>query len=353
MSARALVGRADEARISRARVFVPMRWVLSTVEPPAHFAFRSNFGEWRHLRDGTEHQHPGVDVVAPRGTRIYAARAGTVLDSTAGEQPNRTMGHYVHWQDAENPRLDYYAMHMQGAPSFYGGDSVSAGQTLGAIGTTGRSDGPHLHFGMRLDGRFVDSYPSLAAAFERSDQATLVQGSRVGQLQQGFITPEQSQRAATENENAAFWTALNARALRELTLAESFAWPEAVLDAHPEGSETRSMLREARMRYQAAARTFVAAFRAYRDRGERERATATVQGLELSGSHMRAFVQRLDRLASRTFLENIAHGADDIAATASAIYEDATGIVHEAAGGIGLGLVLVGGVLLVAWSRKG
>jgi murein DD-endopeptidase MepM/ murein hydrolase activator NlpD len=44
------------------------------------------------------------------------------------------------------------------------GDKIAAGAAIGAVGSTGRSTGPHLHFEVRRDGKAVDPKPYLEAA---------------------------------------------------------------------------------------------------------------------------------------------------------------------------------------------
>ncbi len=93
--------------------------------------------------------HPGMDIAAPTGTPIRAAAAGRViLASYTGGYGNYTC-----------------IQHSASLSSCYGhqssiavsvGQSVSQGQVIGAVGSTGHSTGPHLHFEARVNGGVVN-----------------------------------------------------------------------------------------------------------------------------------------------------------------------------------------------------
>lgn len=106
---------------------------------PGYYAIVSYYG-WRSFGGGEF--HAGVDVPAPMGAPIVAAKAGIVI--------------MAHWYGGfgnfvavahGNGIVTFYA-HMSGF-AVSAGQSVAAGQTIGYIGSTGRSTGPHLHFEVR------------------------------------------------------------------------------------------------------------------------------------------------------------------------------------------------------------
>lgn len=93
-------------------------------------------------------RHTGVDIAGPSGTAVYAARAGVVNISRCGW--NGGYGCYI--------IID----HGGGVQTLYGhhsqlfvspGQEVAQGQTIAAMGSTGRSTGPHVHFEVRVNGR--------------------------------------------------------------------------------------------------------------------------------------------------------------------------------------------------------
>ncbi|MEW1813293.1 M23 family metallopeptidase [Pseudarthrobacter phenanthrenivorans] len=98
------------------------------------------------LSQGFSGAHNGLDMAAPTGTPIHAAGPGRV--SFAGWGANNMGGNETHI-DHPNGLQTWYA--HQSAFAVKAGDIVKQGQTIGAVGSTGMSSGPHLHY-MVLDG---------------------------------------------------------------------------------------------------------------------------------------------------------------------------------------------------------
>lgn len=101
--------------------------------------------------------HSGLDFKGPSGADIYAAANGTV--SFVGRKSG--YGNVVEVSHG-NGLMTRYA-HMSRFRSKVG-QKVSAGDVIGAIGSTGRSTGPHLHFEVRINDRAVNPRPFLEAA---------------------------------------------------------------------------------------------------------------------------------------------------------------------------------------------
>jgi murein DD-endopeptidase MepM/ murein hydrolase activator NlpD len=98
--------------------------------------------------------HNGLDIAAREGTPVVAAMAGTV--ERAGNAG--TYGNLVVLRHPDGSETRY--AHLS-AINVKKGDQVGAGTPIGAVGTTGRSTGPHLHFELRRDGRPIDPWPLL------------------------------------------------------------------------------------------------------------------------------------------------------------------------------------------------
>jgi murein DD-endopeptidase MepM/ murein hydrolase activator NlpD len=109
---------------------------------PVSGVVTSGFG-WRWGR-----MHEGVDIAAPTGTPIRAAAGGTIIyTGYMGGYGNLTI------IDHGNGLATAYA-HQSSI--YVGGGAVSQGTVIGAVGSTGNSTGPHLHFEVRVNGSAVD-----------------------------------------------------------------------------------------------------------------------------------------------------------------------------------------------------
>ncbi len=112
---------------------------------------RSGFGMRRHPILGYYKMHTGVDWAAPIGTPILAAGNGTVIKA----QWDSGYGRRVEIQHANGYITTYN--HMSGfARGITEGVRVKQGQTVGFLGSTGLSTGPHLHYEVMVNGHFVD-----------------------------------------------------------------------------------------------------------------------------------------------------------------------------------------------------
>jgi murein DD-endopeptidase MepM/ murein hydrolase activator NlpD len=95
--------------------------------------------------------HNGLDYAASSGTPVWAAAEGTVI--WAGERGAN--GNLVGIRHADGFE-SYYAHLSRIERGIRVGVEVRQRQAIGAVGTTGRSTGPHLHFGLKRRGAFVD-----------------------------------------------------------------------------------------------------------------------------------------------------------------------------------------------------
>lgn len=145
------VTRSQMDRLNRALSVVPYRKpVLGQVE------FTSGFGVRSDPFLGRPAMHTGLDFRAPTGDPVRATAIGKV--TTAG------------WQGGYGRMIEID--HGNGLTTRYGhlseihvkvGETTKIGQVIGAVGSTGRSTGPHLHYETRIDGEAVDPQKFLRA----------------------------------------------------------------------------------------------------------------------------------------------------------------------------------------------
>jgi murein DD-endopeptidase MepM/ murein hydrolase activator NlpD len=121
-----------------------MSWPL-----PGYSRISSKFGYRTHPVTGQKQSfHSGIDIPAPTGTKIIAAYDGQV----AWAYRHSTAGNWI-GIDHGNGIFTIY-MHMS-AFIAREGQYVKKGDVIGLVGSTGRSTGPHLHFGIRVNGEYI------------------------------------------------------------------------------------------------------------------------------------------------------------------------------------------------------
>ncbi len=137
----------------------------------------SGFGYRSDPFTGEGAMHAGLDFKGPIGAPIYAAAKGVI--SFAGIRSG--YGNCIEI-DHGNGLLTRYA-HMSAFRARVG-DKVGPGSVVGAIGSTGRSTGPHLHFEVRINGEAVNPRPFLEAGtdvFKEASGAAAVASPQTGQ----------------------------------------------------------------------------------------------------------------------------------------------------------------------------
>ena len=138
------------------------RWKSGVFPLPVFQGYTSYFGR-RRGPDGRSEAHTGLDIAAPLGSPVLSWWTGRVVetidDGTCGIGVVIASGGYEHI---------YCHLKRQRLRS---GQGVRGGQLIGHVGMTGRTTGPHLHWGIRYQGRWLDP-AQIIRAMIRSRQSS-------------------------------------------------------------------------------------------------------------------------------------------------------------------------------------
>lgn len=116
---------------------------------PSSSRVTSPFGGRSSPTEGASSNHQGMDIGASSGSNIIAAAAGEVIISTY----SYSAGNYI----MINHGGGVYTVYMHCSQLLASkGDKVTQGQVIAKVGSTGYSTGPHLHFGIRVNGSYVN-----------------------------------------------------------------------------------------------------------------------------------------------------------------------------------------------------
>jgi len=130
-------------------LYTPQKFLSLAMVKPVDVNISDDFGKRRFFNNKPRRPHSGVDMAAPTGTKIVAPLGGKIVE----------MGHFFF-----NGNV-IFIDHGLGLVSMYchmsrfdvkKGDLVKKGQKIGEVGMTGRVTGPHLHWGVSLNGAMVD-----------------------------------------------------------------------------------------------------------------------------------------------------------------------------------------------------
>jgi murein DD-endopeptidase MepM/ murein hydrolase activator NlpD len=119
------------------------------LEAPVDGSQSSSFGLRRVFNGQPRNPHTGMDIAAQSGAPVHAALGGVVVDTGDYFFNGKTVV-----VDHGEGLLTLYC-HLNEI-SVAVGDTLSRGQVLGLVGSTGRATGPHLHFAVHLSGTWVD-----------------------------------------------------------------------------------------------------------------------------------------------------------------------------------------------------
>lgn len=149
---------ADKLKVGRGLI-VPFGRKGGSLAPPNEAV--SSILAWPIVGTVTgdfEPDHPAFDIGAPYGSMVYAAAAGTVRYAGWGEEG---LGYTVVIEHGQGLETRY--LHLKGA-LVQVGVRVARGDVVGEVGSTGHSNGPHVHFEVRLNGQPVNPLEYLPSA---------------------------------------------------------------------------------------------------------------------------------------------------------------------------------------------
>lgn len=141
---------ADGAALAEAyaQPFEPPRW-RGAMARPRQAEVTGRYGDQRVYNGKISGAHYGLDLDGPAGAPITAAADGRVVLTRDCYMSGWTT---VVWHGA-----GVYSVYLhQSKVEVKAGQAVTRGQRIGRVGSTGRSTGPHLHWGVKVDGLWVD-----------------------------------------------------------------------------------------------------------------------------------------------------------------------------------------------------
>lgn len=123
---------------------------------PSYTRISDDYGTRIHPILGVKQFHNGIDMAAPSGSPILAAYDGEVVAAAY----NASMGNYIMIDHGDS----VYTIYMHASALYVSkGQYVSRGDKIAAVGSTGRSTGPHLHFSVRVNGNYVSPWNYLSS----------------------------------------------------------------------------------------------------------------------------------------------------------------------------------------------
>jgi len=165
-------------------------------KPLAEGILRSGFGYRRHPILGYTKMHTGVDWANRIGTPIIAAGNGTVIKA----EWDGGYGRRVEVQHA-NGYVTAYSHMSRFNRGIQAGARVRQGQVIGFVGSTGLSTGPHLHYEVSVNGRFVDPMKIRVPRGKELDGRALAEFKRQREQTDGLLQKASSSTRLANRES--------------------------------------------------------------------------------------------------------------------------------------------------------
>ncbi|MBW4599229.1 MAG: M23 family metallopeptidase [Calothrix sp. FI2-JRJ7] len=162
--------KATELELRRAREFrevrTPEKFWKGTFKRPNQGRMSTQYGVRRYYNGvfANDYYHRGLDYAGASGTTVVAPAAGRVVLVGTVAQGFKVHGNVVGVDHGQGVASIF--MHLRQI-SVKEGDFVQPGQKIGTVGSTGASTGPHLHWGLYVNGKSVDPMPWLNGTAEK------------------------------------------------------------------------------------------------------------------------------------------------------------------------------------------
>ncbi len=156
-------------------------------------AYSSAFGYRRSATGGQGWEfHRGLDLAAPQGSYVRSWWTGKVVKvadkSGCGTHVVIQSGEWEHTYchmkgHVETKGSDRYLIDREGGVQIWQGQQISSGTRIGRVGMTGRTTGPHLHWGLKYANNYVDPALVLRAMYAQQSSSSVQSTSRPEQKQ--------------------------------------------------------------------------------------------------------------------------------------------------------------------------
>jgi murein DD-endopeptidase MepM/ murein hydrolase activator NlpD len=162
-------------------------WVQGVFPVVGFAGYTSSYGLRVHPLSGTLRSHDGIDIAAPLGAPVRSWWSGRLVeviqDGGCGNGLVIRSGDYEHVYCHLGGTVSG-SRYMSGALVLVEGQRLAAGQTIAHVGMTGSTTGPHLHWGLRYRGAWLDPARVLRAMAASRIQArtALARRPNVGQF---------------------------------------------------------------------------------------------------------------------------------------------------------------------------
>jgi hypothetical protein len=138
------------------------------------YIITSRFGQRVHPVDGVKKMHNGIDLVATMDGKT--GQVDKIMSHTGGTVDavgyTSTVGYYINIRVSGNTVMVY--RHLRDMPTLKKGETVKTGQIIGKMGKTGKATARHLHWGIKVDGKWIDPAPYLDSDYPETPAVKMI-----------------------------------------------------------------------------------------------------------------------------------------------------------------------------------